>query len=328
MAMGNHRRGVTVERCNAILERQENPRFLSDYIPSTFATREEAPSISRPAIIQSKKLGREMHVLGQPELHALLLALYHPAVFEIHEQKMLHRFPYMHPIAGFPGIDATSMPGVRGTVQVAERLGYLDRHPFVYVPGNPMEGTKIRRAFPYQGDLLLFLYDRDGAPYCVNWTVKEGVENFFRPNPWELNSDTPKAREKALVRYEIEVRYYLDADIRTQPVANQSIDWDVWANLCQIYPYTTKEITAVPGSVWEIKMAYQTALALGIAPMEVMESAVRRRWCNEYEARVIFFQMIWNRELRLDLFKPIVTDAPMAPEAVDVIEHYAAWFAR
>jgi hypothetical protein len=89
-----------VARLKQILKRQIPRRFGPDYIPSTFATRNEAPSISIPSRLNSLKFGRVIHTLSEQETHAVLLALIHPKVFEIHEQKMLSRFEDDHPMVG------------------------------------------------------------------------------------------------------------------------------------------------------------------------------------------------------------------------------------
>jgi len=93
--MGRNR-GVNLQRLNQILDRQEVPRSGANYLPATLATREEAPSKSRPKRIQSKQLGREVHLMSTPELHAALLALFHPRLFDLNEQLMLRRWQF-HP---------------------------------------------------------------------------------------------------------------------------------------------------------------------------------------------------------------------------------------
>lgn len=318
--------GVNLQTFNRILARQEPPKFGAEYTPSTFATREEAPSISRPAILQSRLLGREVHLLGQPELHAGLLALYHLWLFELHEQKMLWRWPFPHPLTGLPGIDATRLCPLCGTVAVAERLGYLDLHPVLYLPDPECPGRKVKVPFPYQGDLLLFLKRPDVPPYCVNWTVKDKRDDFTSPGPGKRRPESSEARRAALARYEMEAAYYMDAGIRTQPVANEDIDWHVRANLCQLFPYTTKSVSIDSDRRREIVDAYKAALVARVSPMEVILSLVLRQRCTDYTARVILYQAIWNRELRVDLFRPILPDYPLNAESVDVLEHYAEWF--
>lgn len=39
-------------------------------------------------------------------------------------------------------------------------------------------------------------------------------------------------------------------------------------------------------------------------------------------------QSIWRRELRVDLFRPVLMDKPLRPEVKDVFVHFAHWFAR
>ena len=316
--------GVSVTRLNKMLERQEPPKFGAAYLPATFATREEAPGISCPAILQCKKLAREIHMLGQPEVNAGLLALHHPFLTELHEQKILCCWPHSHPISGLPGIDATSLASLRGTVEVAERLGYLFLHPVIYIPDPESPGRKLKVPFPYQGDLLLFMRRDDGSIYCVNWTIKNKRAAFFESGPGKR--DTKETRLAAQARLEIEIAYYLDAYIRTQMIADEDIDSNVSANLCQLYPYTYKTASVEAAQRQDIVEAYKAALVSGLPPMDVMTTLITRGKCTAYDARVIFYQSIWERELRVDLFQPVLVDYPLQPESVDILNRYAGWF--
>ena len=327
--MGQHmgkRTGVTVARLKKILERQEPRKFGSAYIPSIFATREEAPGISKPVILKSIKLNREIHLLSGPEFCAAALALYHPALIDLHEQKMLARWPDLHPLAGLPDVDATSLPSIAGTVDVVARLGYLDLHPVVYVKDNGHLTRKTPVPFPYLGDLLLFLSEPESVPYCVNWTIKDKVEAFTSPGPGK-HSPNAHDRRKALARFETEVQYHLDAGIRTQPIAGTEIDRHVADNLRAIYPFITFRLPTISSEQRaEVIDRFRTGMVLEVPPMDIVTSMEMRGQCPAWEATVILYQSIWSRALRVDLFKPVLMDYPLRPEVVDVIAHYADWF--
>jgi hypothetical protein len=42
----------------------------------------------------------------------------------------------------------------------------------------------------------------------------------------------------------------------------------------------------------------------------------------------LIHQGIWRRELRVDLFRPVLADKPLRREVTDVLVKYADWFAR
>jgi hypothetical protein len=60
---------------------------------------------------------------------------------------------------------------------------------------------------------------------------------------------------------------------------------------------------------------------------------VARRVAKQFDfgvedASALIHQGIWRRELRVDLFRPVLTSKPLRPEVTDVLTKYAAWFAR
>ena len=69
-------RGMTAGRLKEILRRQRAPEFGAGYQPAIKATREEAPSGSRPGTVWSRLLAREVHTLSVPEREVLALLLY------------------------------------------------------------------------------------------------------------------------------------------------------------------------------------------------------------------------------------------------------------
>lgn len=174
-------KGICVPVLKRILERQKLGRFGSNYVPSVLATPQEAPSISRPTAIWVKSLGRHVHCMGDPEVSATLLALHHPLLVDLHEQKMVHTAPAHHPLFGFPGYASAALEPVKGTLSVAERMNFRQYHPKVMVE-HPMTGERAPAAFPYLGDLLLF-FRVDEQVMLVNWPVKDKASAFSVPSP-------------------------------------------------------------------------------------------------------------------------------------------------
>src|SRR6202012_4461115 len=73
--MGRVKR-LTPVRFKEILRRQNPPVFGQHYEPSIKATREEAPSDSRPAFVWSERLQRDISTLSKPERAVLCIVLY------------------------------------------------------------------------------------------------------------------------------------------------------------------------------------------------------------------------------------------------------------
>ncbi len=319
-------RQFNFSRLETIIKRQDPARFGSEYAPAMRATREEAPSKSRASILNVKKLGREFHVMSSPEKFLALLALYHPNLIDLHEQFVLWPWEYPHPLVGMPGIDSMGLSPIKGTMDVCERLGYQDFQPTLLIKtGNKNKNEKVKVPRPFLGDFLLFM-KKDKNIYCVNWPVKDKEENFTRPPPGKRVASSEKSKLRALARVEIEVQYFSDPGIRTQHVASENIDRQVAENLRQLFPYTYKKTSLTNEEEKRIINGYKAALELEIPPMEVMANLVFRGVCDAYEARVIFYQSIWERKLRVDLFKPVLVNHPLKPEEQDVLDVYGGWF--
>ncbi|WP_243667354.1 hypothetical protein, partial [Pseudomonas brassicae] len=83
------------ERFALIRSRQAHFAWGDIYTPSVLAVPREAPKGSRISRMNSRKLGRAIHSLSTPEAVFTQLALFHPQLLDIHEQKML--WPYHAP---------------------------------------------------------------------------------------------------------------------------------------------------------------------------------------------------------------------------------------
>lgn len=318
----------SLERLRTILERQDKPLFGPEYRPAILATRREAPSISRPSTVYWHRLGRDVHLLSSPERAAALLAMYHSGLFELHEQKMLSVNPRAHPMAGHPAAVGLKLPPVRGTVDVANRLGHLSFHPKVKAPRQEGSNEWMWVPYPYIGDLLLFLQDQDG-PYCVNWSIKLHPEDFDRPASRADPIRNPSvAAHRVQARHEIERVYYEDAGIRTVRIAKTNIDLHVVTNLTQLFGWHLQAVPLDEGQRAEMVTKYETALELGITPIDVIGQLILRHRYRREDCLAVLYQAIWTRRLRIDLFRPLLVDRPLRPEKRDVIKVYAEWFER
>lgn len=316
------------ERLRTILERQDKPLFGPDYQPAIRATPREAPSTSRPSAVQSAKLGRDVHLLSLPERAGALLALYHPKLFELQEQKMLSVNPRPHPLFGHPAVAGLKLPPVRGTVDVADRLGYLAFHPKVKAPRSEGSTEWMWVPYPYIGDLLLSLQDQDGL-YCVNWSVKLNPEDFDKPFPRSRPIRNPSvAARRVQARHEIERVYYDDAGIRTVHIAKTDIDSHVVANLTQLFGWQQQVVALNDEQRAELVAKLETALDLGMPPIDVIGQQMLRHRHRQEDCLAVLYQGIWTRRLRVDLFRPVLPDRPLRPEKRDILKEYAAWFEK
>ncbi len=322
------RKGICPERLKTIYRRQANtPPWDGSYVPSTLATPQEAPSISRAFIMTPEKFGvREIHLLSTPERNAALLGLYHPAIVGLQEQRMLSPEPAMHPLWTWAGIDRTRLTPFKGVIDVAERLGHLDLLPKVKVPNPDAPDSPLTMVFPWTGDLLWAIKGKGEALHCVNWTVKSEYEEFKRPCSHRDGKPRGNDSARTIARHQIEQSYYHDAGIPTVRVADECIDCDVASNLRQLFLHHRRELRLNKEQCWEIQHKYQIALESGNPPSEVIIDLTGRQRFTLDQCRSLLYQLIWYRQLRVDLFQPVLINRPLHPETRDVLEVYAHWF--
>lgn len=319
------KKGISAQRLKTIYKRQLECHWDSTYQPSIKATPQEAPSISRAYTLNPEKFNRQVHVLSTPERNAALLGLYHPNVIGLQEQRMLSPEPASHPLWNMHDINRQNLQPIHGLVEVAEKMGYLHLLPRVNVrmPHNEV----ITTVFPWIGDLLWAIKDTSGKIYCINWSVKSDYQDFKRP-PFRKPKQPADNNEnsKLLERHEIEREYYRDAGIRTLFISDDQIDKHVVANLRQIFLHHRRPVNLSDEQKNEILNRFKIAFDTGIPPSDVITSFVDRKKYTEHECRDLFYQAIWTRKLRVDLFKPVLINLPMNPETKDVLDVYQDWF--
>lgn len=322
-------KGISEARLKLIYQRQDKPRWGKHYVPSILATPQEAPSISRAATLTPSKVGgRDFSTLSTPEQAFSLLALYHPWVKDIHEQKMLSPEPRPHPLYGYPGFPGAGLPPIKGVIDVAERLGCMRVLPRVRVKGQGGDGKGFSVPFPYVGDLLLYIQKpKTDRVYCVNWSIKGKAGDFKRPmsSNWR-GREREKKVQAVLARHEIEKIYYLDVQIRTLHLSGENFDPDLFANLRQLFLDHRRHVSISEERREEIVGRFQSALEAGVPPMDVIARLTGAGHLTAEECRICLNQAIWNKQLRVDLFSPIVFDRPLRPEERDVIQVYSDWF--
>jgi hypothetical protein len=315
-------------RLRRISKRQANPSWGKNYIPSILAVRGEAPSISHALTITPEKLGgREVHLLSLAECSAAILGLYHPDSVGLQEQRAFSRGGSPHPLHNFRAASPVGLRPLKGIVDVADRLGYLEVLPKVRIKDSSAVSGFRWVVFPFIGDQLWAMRAKDGRYYCLNWSVKDSEDGFKRP----LESKrfiTPKGKlaEGVLVRHELESSYHLDAGIRTVFLAADTIDQHVRANLRQLFLHHSRKVSLTLAEQQELVERFRICLESGVPAFELITKLTGAGKYSLEDCRNVFFQAIWDRRLRVDLFQPIVINRSLNPESRDVIQVYADWF--
>lgn len=320
------KKGINEQRLKTIYLRQREPRWDSTYQPAILATREEAPSCSRAAILTPEKLGREVHVLSRSEKAAALLGLYHPQFIGLQEQRMLSPQGAPHPLFTMPGVQGILLSPLRGVIDVASRLGYLQMLPKITVPDPAQVDTKRAVVFPFVGDLLWAVRDQEQIR-CLNWTVKDKSESFKkRKLIGARKTNRVTETEQAIARHTIERVFYEDAGIPTVQVAGDQIDLQVVGNLRQLFLHHRRKLRVNDEQRIALEERFRSALQTDIPPADAILSFLRHQKVESTDAVSCLYQMVWRRQLRVDLFAPILIDRPLRPETRDVLDVYAQWF--
>lgn len=304
-------------------------RWGSDYLPGQLADRREAPDASSPKAVHSIELQRTVHLMSPGELNAFLLAMHTGRVKELHESRLLAPEPSPGPLCGYALAEGLPVHGHEGTIQIAERLGMLHMHPLVRIPVAP--GSKKTRlvAYPLLGDLLLYLADSVG-PYCVNWTIKETPEDFDMPfNATRIpKAKLSEAIEAQQARTAWEAELYRQVKTPSIHLANTDIPRHVALNLRQLYVHQPREVNLDPALRSDFIETLNARIARNVPVFETVRHMMSHHGGTMYDYQSAFYQAVWQRQIRVDLWTPINIDQPIHPEERDVVSHFSQWFKR
>ncbi|MCH5550779.1 hypothetical protein L6227_15985 [Pseudomonas syringae pv. syringae] len=311
------------QRFALIMSRQGRFEWGEKYIPSTLALPREGPKGSRISRLNSRKLGRELHALSTPEKVFTQLALYHPYLIDLHEQKMLWPVTYGHPLRGHPMAKGFFLAPVKGTVEIAKELGF--KHYEIGV--DLADGRRVKMPFPYQGDLLLYLLGGESIPYVVNWTVKDRKEAFGerRLSSAKTPVQQSKDRAHAQLRTELEKVYYASAGIRTVQVSLDAVEPTVAANLDLLFMTHQLPLTLDPSLLSDFSGAVSEAVEQG-DPVAYVAIRYAKRWGSRDQFIAKIYQDIWERKLPVNFFRPILIDRPLSTDGGDLLEAYGTLF--
>lgn len=313
-----------------ILKRQAGPsKWLGDYQPSNSISDRDCPKGTRPSCLADPYLKRSVQCQAGTEQVFGLLALHHPGLVDLHEQKMLFFSPAPHPLADHPDIRGVQLPGLSGTLNIAQRLGKLKDHPMVRAPQDHPVFKGQLVPFPYIGDILLYLCDASGL-YAVNWSVKLTIEDFHRTYRRRNKPTSKEDREYAEFRHELERLYYLDGLIPTHQLVPAMVDRELSINLLDLYywharaPQDTRAIT-----VREDMLAhFREQLPRDRLMHDHAKDAAECFGINLHDAKWILKSGIFTRRIRVELFCVVADNLPLRAEIHDPFVRYADWFRR
>lgn len=312
-----------IQRYRRIMARQSGFYWGMDYQPGIRAVRGEAPRGSRPSQLLSARLRRVIHVLSTIERVFAQFALFHPCLFELHEQRMLHPISAVHPLHGHPLAVGMDLAPVLGTVEIAQAFNC--GHDWVsLVDGH---GEPYVAPYPFLGDLLLFLRNADGQPYCVNWTIKLDREDFSEKNRTSLKSleAQKRDRDKAALRQQIEREHYRAAGIRTIELSRDDLDKEFRLNLNFLFSWHGAPAISDESLGAEFDEEIKVAVMAG-QPVNETIKRYSSRWGRQHEFLARLYQSIWERKLLVDMFSPILIDSPFSTEFKDALDHYEHFF--
>lgn len=317
-------RAPTKNKLDTIYSRQKPGRFGSEYEPSIRAERGEAPSISHASKIYFPKLQRDVHCLSLPERHFACFAIYHPKLWDLHEQKMMSPIPTAHPLYGHPRAAGLTLPGLPGTIAALAHVSPSSQHNFISIDSSEKPGERVPIAYPYVGDQLLFLEDKDG-PYCVNWNVKSDPEGFISAPNVSIFDKKKKSRKLSPdVRRNLEHFYYAQGLIKTIDATPQALHPRLIGNLMWLVGkigdgIATKELVAFYSNLPN---------ACSLPPNVIASRASEWSGLSFQQCKSDLWKCIWNRDLKVDLFQTIFDHLPMQPQVIDPIVVYHHLFSR
>jgi hypothetical protein len=299
------------------------------YTPAILATPDEAPTGSSPSSFVCRRLQRAIHALGFPEAVFCALAAHNLKVWEFHENHVLLPWPSDHPLACHPLYGSRPWPSTRGTIQIVAELGSIKAHP--RVPAFSIDGMQItdgNAVLAWIGDLLLFLYDDGGQPYCLDWDIKKTTDSHGKPwaGDWR-RANSSRAVRRASLRNAAHEAYMAELQIGIRRVALDEIDQEVARNLIRLCSRYQSEVALPDTMVLELRAAFDECMRTGDVPLDVIKRFVREVPLQSEAGRVLD-HAVWERRIRADLWRPILIDQPLIPERIDILEHFGHWFAK
>jgi len=326
-------------RFRRVQKRQKDYKWGPKYEPATSAVRGEAPKISIASTMPSQLLQRRVHALSNPEKFCFALALYHPNLWEFHEQHVMYPGAKQHPLAAHPRFGGQAWPSTSGTFRIAKGLGLEVHHPKVWIPepqSGPhaatidglldadVKGKHLPTAF--QGDALLFMRDEAGE-YLVSWDVKAKTGDHAQPGGEMLQQMKKGAKAKAKARDAIYVEYMRELGIRIVRISLDDIPPEIRTSLHFLCLAHTQSVNLPDSMVADLVCAFQRAIVKEQIPLAIINRHVKTD-AQFIAAKNLLQIAAWERKVRVDLRHPILVDSPLVPESMDLLVEFGHLFAR
>ena len=191
-----------------------------------------------------------------------------------------------------------------------------------------MSGDRSVEPGCWIGDFLVLLLDAAG-PYCVNLSVKKSRQEFKIPRfGVTIKTDLKRAARKAVARHRSEEILYREVGIPTHQVASDDLNPRVVANLQQLWLWQGRAHRLTRTQQETIQLSLREAVDTKVAAWEVLQALERREGIRTYDAKIILYELIRDRKLRIDLYRTFFIDQPMVSETKDVLDEYGHWFKR
>lgn len=306
-------------------DRQATQRWGSEYDPAIHAVAGEAPPKATPIAFKALRLGRTMHALSQGEAFFIAVALMNPAVWDLHEQAILHPYPRKHPLASHLVHGLRPWPATRGTLKILDDWGQYHLHPQVSRPKEP-DGIESR-AWPWISDIRLFLSDEQG-PYVVDWDVKDRTGAHGLPYAGDANAVHNKSQQrKAQLRERAYQAYNAELNIKTRRVAKDQVSETALKNLLRVVMRVQSPLNLPESLVSDVEEALMEAALHGDTPVRAVRRVVSGDRATVAALRVLDWS-IWHRRLCLDFEHDILVDRPLIRAEADLVDLHAELFKR
>ena len=320
---------ITGNRLRTVFKRQKSPTWDENYLPGILATKDEAPDFSRASILTPGMLERRFHCLSEPEKYLSIFGFYSQRFAGAQEQRMMPAHPTPHPLFTMPTVIDKRLPVLPGTLAIAEKIGATDILSTGSFPAENEGEESLEIILPFFSDILWAIREPDGSVNkCINWNIKDEQDAFSLPAPQKRRGKASAESDTdwTIARHTLERLYYEEAGIRTVQIGQDQLDETFRENLRRLFGQHRRKITLDEQLLGALKECFSTALQAEIPPFEVILDLQRRYRFDIHDARTFLWQLIWRRELRVDLFSTLLIDRPLKPESIDPLEKYADWF--
>ena len=236
--------------------------------------------------------------------------------------------PIPHPLSTMSSVTDKRMPYLPGTLAIAERIGATHILNTGSLPAENAGNEVLQIILPFFSDILWAVRETDGTvKKCLNWNIKDEEASFSRPFQQKQHRNTKTEDvENTIARHTLERLYHLEADIKTVQLGLDQLDERLQENLKVLFGHHRRKVDLDDQLQVELKERFVTALQTETPPLEVILGVMRRHQFSIDGARTLLWQLIWRRELRVDLFSTLLIDRPLKPEIVDPVMKYADWF--